>query len=111
MLFRTIFRLFIFVGLVPVGQWFKFIPSCCNPMRETSKPGSSIPVETCFFLQKKILANLGYYLSAYFCLLSSAEKNFLKTWILYSIPKALFRVFNGGGSFVPDILDFCCNFY
>ena len=72
MLFRTIFRLFIFVGLVPVGQWFKFIPICSNPMRETSKPGSSIPVETCFFLQKKILANLGYYLSAYFCLLSSA---------------------------------------
>ena len=75
-LFRTIVRLFIFFGLVPVAQWFIFIPSCCNPMLETSKRGSSIPVETCFFLQKKILANLGYCLSAYFVCLVLQKRLF-----------------------------------
>ena len=45
------------------------------PMLETTKPGSLVAVETCFFANS-FLANLGC-LSAYFCLFSSAERTFV----------------------------------
>ena len=61
-------------------------------MLETTKPGNSIPVETCFSSKWKI--------SAYFCLLSSAERNLFEN----------LAVSNGAGIFVPDNLGFC-NFY
>ena len=42
-------------------------------MLETTKHVCSVSVET-FFLQNFFLANFDYYMSAYFCLVSSAER-------------------------------------
>ena len=61
-------------------------------MLETTKPTSSIPVETCFFCNKYCLADLDYCLTARFCLYSSAERTFLKKWLRCGIPKALYSI-------------------
>ena len=78
-------------------------------MLETTKPGSSIPVETCVFANRKFSAYLDFSRFAYFCRLCSAEFTFL---VKFGFFLAFRKLFVKCLKMQPVLFwIFCCSFF
>ena len=91
--FQTFFRLFIFAGLVAVAAlgpiFFEgsgFFEIVITPMLET-KPGSSIPVKTCFFFCKIKIYRFFLYRFFLIALLSNSLKAPCQVFVVIFIDK------------------------